>query len=97
MAKSGAIKSLELSRKIPANMKAIIRPYITSSSRYKNGMFFGIRQPEGMSKISRKISGVSMGADKGGFFVYTHRARGKSYKNPLKIPKKEIEFIESTG
>jgi hypothetical protein len=38
-----------------------------------------------------------MGADKDGFFVYTHRARCKSFSSPLKITKKCIDFIESTG
>jgi hypothetical protein len=38
-----------------------------------------------------------MGADKNGFFVYTHRGRCKSKMNPLKITKKEIDWVESTG
>jgi hypothetical protein len=90
-------KSLQLSRKIPASMKAKILPLVTSSSRYNNGMMFGLRKPSGMSSISSKISGVSFGADGKGFFVYTHRCRSKSYVNPLKIPKKQIDFVESTG
>jgi len=94
---SDAKLSLKLSRKIPAAMKPLIEKHITSSSRYKNGMFFGLRKPEGLSAISAKASGVSFGANKDGFFVYTHRARCKAHKDPLKITKKEIDFIESTG
>lgn len=90
-------KSLLLSRKIPKEMKEKILPLITSSSRYNNGRFFGLRKPSGMGKISSKISGVSFGADGKGFFVYTHRCRSKSNPNPLKITKKEIDFVESTG
>lgn len=90
-------KSIQLSRKIPAKMKIEILKYVTSSSRYNNGSVYGLRKPSGMGKITPKISGVSFGADKNGFFVYTHRCRSKSYANPLKIPKKQIDFVESTG
>ena len=90
-------KSIQLSRKIPAKMKEEILKYVTSSSRYNNGRVFGLVKPSAMFKISSKISGVSMGADKDGFFVYTHRARCKSFATPLKITKKCIDFIESTG
>lgn len=90
-------KSISLSRKIPAKMKVEILKYVTSSSRYHNGSVYGLKKASGMGKITPKISGVSFGADKNGFFVYTHRARCKSYANPLKIPKKTIEWVESTG
>jgi hypothetical protein len=90
-------KTLQLSRKIPAAMKEQIAKYLTSSSRYNNGLVYGLRRPDGLSAISSKVSGCSFGADKNGFFVYTHRARCKSYKNPLSTPKKDIDFIESTG
>ena len=92
-----AKKSLALSRKIPIEMKELIGKYLTTSSRYKDGMVFGLKKPDGFSKISSKSSGVSFGANKDGFFVYTHRARCKAHKDPLKITKKEIDFIESTG
>ena len=90
-------KKLKLSRKITASMKEKIEKYATSSSRYNNGSCYGLRKPNGMSKISSKISGVSFGADSKGFFVYTHRCRSKSHSDPLKITKKEIDFVESTG
>ena len=90
-------KQVQSSRKIPAKMKEEILKYVTSSSRYNNGRVFGLAKPLGMTKISSKISGCSMGADKDGFFVHTHRARSKSFATPLKITKKAIDFIESTG
>jgi len=90
-------KSIALSKKLPDSMKEIILKYVTNSSRYANGSVYGLRKPNGMSKISTKISGCSMGADKDGFFVYTHRCRSKSKIDPLKITKKEIDFVESTG
>lgn len=85
-------------RKIPVDMKNQIQPYLTSSSKYhpKSGIVVGLRKPD-LFSISPKARGVSFGANKDGFFVYTHRARSKSHKDPMKITKKEIEFISSTG
>lgn len=42
-------------------------------------------------------SGFSMGIDKDGYFIHTHRSRSKSYESPDKIPVKDIKFIDSTG
>lgn len=90
-------KSIQLSRKIPANMKEKIIKLCASNSSYSNGIVKGLIKPTGFNKITSKAKGVSLGADKDGFFVHTHRARSKSYKNPLKITKKWIDWIESTG
>jgi len=95
--KPSVAKSLQLSRKIPAAMKAQIEKYLLSTSEYNNGRVFDLRMAEGLSKISSKVSGCSFGADKDGFFVYTHRGRSKSHKNPLTLTKKEIDWVESTG
>ncbi len=64
----------------------------TKTKTWKN-----IPKPSGLSRISKKASGVSMGQDKNGVFVYTHRARSKSYKKWENIPKSAIDFVESTG
>ena len=47
--------------------------------------------------LRTKLDGVSLGKDKNGFFVRTHRARCKSYPTPGTIPKSKIAFIKSTG
>ncbi len=47
--------------------------------------------------LKDKLKGVSLGKDDDGYFVYTHRARCKSYATPEKIPQSKIKFIESTG
>lgn len=44
-----------------------------------------------------KPYGVSVGQDTNGFYVYTHRARSKSYASQDKIPVKDLKFIDSTG
>lgn len=41
--------------------------------------------------------GVGMKRDEKGVYVHTHRARSKSYPTADKIPKKIVDFIESTG
>ena len=42
-------------------------------------------------------SGFSMGIDKNGFFIQTHRARSKSYEKPDDITIADMKFIDSTG
>lgn len=91
---SDAKAQLMSSKTIPAAMKPIIGQYVISSSRYIKGLIVGLRKPDNMTMISSKISGVSFGADKDGFFVYTHRSRSKSHKDPFKITKKEIDSVE---
>lgn len=41
--------------------------------------------------------GFSVSKDKGGFFIYTHRLRSKSYKSLSRIPASSIKFIKSTS
>lgn len=90
--------SINKSRSLSSEMKFEILKYVTSGSRYKEGGFvYGLSKPNELREKSNKVNGVSMGADKNGFFVYTHRARCESYSEPGKIPVKDIEFIESTG
>jgi len=45
----------------------------------------------------KEKKGFSCGQDKNGFYIYTHRARSKSYKTLADIPIKDINFIDSTG
>jgi hypothetical protein len=76
-------------------MKEEILKYFAGGSTYhEGGIVHGLKKPKVEGK---SFDGVGMGADKDGFFVYTHRARSKSYSSPDKIPVKEIKFIESTG
>jgi hypothetical protein len=48
-------------------------------------------------KKGGRFQGVSVGRDKDGFYVFTHRARSKSYPSAADIPKKVVTFIRSTG
>lgn len=90
-------KSVQASRLLPAKLKPLIFQLINPDSFYRNGKVLRLTPAPRMRHISSKITGCSVGADKNGFFVYTHRARSKSYMDPLKITKKEIDYIESTG
>ena len=44
-----------------------------------------------------RYRGTSVGRDKEGYFVMTHRARSKSYKKASGIPERRIKFVKSTG
>jgi hypothetical protein len=67
---------------------------INESKRKKKKSFENVAKPE---DLVSKMQGVSLGKDKDGYFVYTHRARCSSYPTPHKIPASKIKFIESTG
>jgi len=96
-------QSLLNSKSIPKEMKEKILPYITSGSKYhtskkgNGGVITELLKPKEFTNKTPKSSGVSLGADKKGFFCFTHRASSKRYESPEKIPIKDIEFIESTG
>lgn len=44
-----------------------------------------------------KAKDVTLAKDKDGYFVYTHRWASKRFKTINSIPKKIIEFCESTS
>lgn len=69
----------------------------TSSMTVKHGKVMGLRKPAALTKKHPKAKGVGLGYDKKGFFIYTHRARSKSYSEPGKIPIKDIIWVDSTG
>ena len=64
--------------------------------------FETISKPDSMkdklsAEAKKALDGVSLGKDKKGYFVYTHRWRSKSYESPESITEKDIIFGESTG
>lgn len=44
-----------------------------------------------------RLDGVGLSKDKDGWYIKTHRARSKSYKDVDSIPDSVVEFIKSTG
>jgi len=91
-------ESLMRSKSISKEMKKEILKYFTGGSTYhEGGRVHGLSKPKELTEKTPKASGVGLGADKNGFYVYTHRARSGSHASPGKIPIKEINFIESTG
>jgi len=93
-----AKKSLSLSKSIGKEMKELIAKYMTGGSTYHmGGRVHGLLKPKEFSEKTPKSQGVSLGADKDGFYCYTHRAASPRHATPGDIPIKEIEFIESTG
>lgn len=88
-------ESVKRSKSLSKEMKEKISEFLNSGSKYNvGGTVTGLTKP----KISGKsFKGNGLGADKKGFFVYTHRAASKRYESPDKIPQKDIDFIETTG
>lgn len=92
-------KSIKYSH-IPKDTKEIMMKYKTSNTKFKHGRLFDIDIPTEFTKKLKDDnlpSGFSIGIDNNGFFIYTHRARSKSYEDYMKIPQKAIKFIDSTG
>jgi hypothetical protein len=89
---------IERSKKLPKELKEKIMPLIIVNgihgTRYNEGKVMELKKPKVEGK---SFDGVSLGADKNGFFVFTHRARSKSKPEIKDIPKKDISFIKSTG
>jgi len=89
------------SKTLPKEMKEKIYPLIVSNNSKLLGYTFSSGTSYNKGKVFElkysKSNGCSLGADKDGFFVYTHRARSKSYPTVDKITKKDIKFIKSTG
>lgn len=86
--------------KLSKEYKDAVMNLVEFGTRANNGIVTGLTLDD---KLKKKIkdgeypSGYSMGVDKNGFFVHTHRARSKSYESPEKIPAKDLKFIDSTG
>jgi len=90
-------KQVLRARGISDPMKDKILKYLTSSTEYNTGLIKPLRKEEKFISKTKKSSGVSVGGDKKGFYVYTHRSRSNSYPTQLEIPKEVIEKIEATG
>jgi hypothetical protein len=87
-------------KKLPKDKKEIACDLSNDYSHAKNGKVTNLAlHPELIDKIKNGNypSGYSMGVDKNGFFIHTHRARSKSYENPSSIPVSVMKFIDSTG
>lgn len=98
--KTEAKNTIKNLKKLDKSYKEIAYNYVNDLTSAKNGKIHGLDLHEDLKKkIKEKElpSGFSMGIDKDGYFVHTHRARSKSYENPSKITVKDIRFIDSTG
>lgn len=89
------IKSIVYKRKLTEDNKFIIvnpLPHYDNETKTKE-LIDKCKQANCMDSLD----GISLGKDKKGFFVYTHRWRSKSYNKPESIPIKDIKFCETTG
>lgn len=96
-------------KKIPKELKEVACGLIVQyeisgekgiSTTAKNGVITSLNlHPDFLKKLKENNypTGFSMGIDKNGYFIHTHRARSKSHESFNKITAKEIKFIDSTG
>lgn len=92
--------SIKYLKNIPKEYKEFAIEHLNSYTKAKNGKITGLSLPEDFNtklKNEKLPNGFDIGVDKNGFFIHTHRGRSKSKTDYLKIPKKDIIFIDSTG
>jgi N-acetylglutamate synthase-like GNAT family acetyltransferase len=87
-------------RGVSDELKDFALSHLERYTRANKGKISGLQlHPDLKKKIKEKNlpDGFSMGVDKDGYYIHTHRARSKSYENPGDISIKDIKFIDSTG
>lgn len=94
------VKSIMNLRNLSKEYKEEACKLVKYSTNAKKGVVTGLEiHPDLRKKIEEGgyPAGYSMGVDKNGWFIHTHRARGKSHIKPGAITVKEMKFIDSTG
>ncbi len=86
--------------RLPKEWKEIALELLLPNSTVRKSVVYDLKFHTDLNKKIREKelpSGFSMGIDKNGFFIYTHRARSKSHDKASEITVKEIKFVDSTG
>lgn len=94
------VDMVKKSRKLNQELKDFAISHLKSYSTYNSGVVTELNLHSNLKKKIREKelpSGFSMGVDKNGYFIHTHRARSKSFKKPESITIKAIKFIDGTG
>lgn len=94
------IKSIKNLKKLPKEYKEEACKFVQYITNAGDGKVTGLAlHPDLKKKIKEKKlpDGFSMGVDKDGYFIHTHRARSKSHPKPDGVTVTEIKFIDSTG
>ena len=84
---------------LPKEYKEFAVQYIQYITDAGKGKVSGLIIPEDFTKSLKDRNlpdGFSVGVDKNGYYIHTHRARSKSHETLDKITQKEINFINST-
>lgn len=92
--------SIKYLHKIPKEYKEVALTLLQSYTKAKNGKITGLRLHPNLEKKIKEgnyPSGFSMGIDKNGYFIHTHRARSKSHSKPEDITVEEMKKTEATG
>ena len=101
LTKAETIEAIKKSRNLPEEYKDIaIKLMKEYSTYYSDGRVTELNlHPDLIKKIKENgwKDGFSMGIDKDGYFIHTHRARSKSHENPTDFTKREVDRTESSG
>jgi len=92
--------SIKYLHNLPSEYKDFALKHLQQYSKAKNGKVSGLSIPDDLNKKLKDGNlpcGFDIGVDKNGYYIHTHRARSKSKEDYMKIPKKDIIFIDSTG
>lgn len=93
-------KDIKHLRDVPQELKDEALKLLTSSSRAEKGKIWDLQIHPDITKKAKEHNveiGFSMGIDKNGYFIYTHRARSKSHQKPSGISTGEMKKTNSTG
>ena len=85
---------------IPIEYKTEATKLIQYITKAQNSLITGLELHPLLNEKIKKYklpSGFSMGVDKDGYFIHTHRARSKSYPTPDGVTVEEIEKVDSSG
>ena len=101
LSKAETIDAIKKSRNLPEEYKDIAIELMKEYSHYyPKGCVTELNlHPDLFKKLKENgwEDGFSMGVDKDGYFIHTHRARSKSHKSPTDFTKKEVDRTESSG
>lgn len=84
---------------LPKEYKEFAVQYVQYITDAGKGKVSGLIIPPNFAKSLKDRNlpdGFSVGVDKNGYYIHTHRARSKSHETLDKITQKEIKFINST-
>lgn len=92
--------SIDRMKFISKELKEYSKPYINSLTKIVKAKIYGLEKSKEMNDRIEELgakNGFSMGIDKNGIFIHTHRGRSKSKEKISEFTKDDFNKIDSTG